>query len=60
MDEGEEDGADAFDADYDVKVLFYALYVAFISFIQATDDTYSVVFFEIRFVKNLAARCVVG
>lgn len=60
VDEGEHDEADAFDADDDVLVLFYALDVAFAAGEEASGDADVFVLPEILFVEYLAAGGVVG
>lgn len=60
MDEGEDDEADAFNADDDVFVFFDSLDVACAAGEEASGDADVFVFPEILFVVYLAAGCVVG
>ena len=60
MDVGEQDEADAFDADDDVFVFFDALNEAFIALVFASGDAYALVVLEIFFAEYFATGCVVG
>lgn len=60
MDEGEDDEADAFDADDDVLVFFDSLDVACAAGEEASGDADVFVLPEILFVEYLAAGGVVG
>lgn len=60
MDEGEHDGAYAFDADYDVLVFLYTLHVAFKSFECPSDDPHPLAALKVCLAVDLAAGGVVG
>lgn len=55
MDVGEEDAADAFEADDDVAVLLHPLYVAFVAGVETGGDTHFFVLFEVGLVVDLTA-----
>lgn len=60
MDEGEGDGADAFDLDYDVAVALDAAHVAAVAGEGAGDDFYGLAGVEVGAVVYLAAGGVGG
>lgn len=60
MDEGEEDGTEAFDFDYDVAVLFDSLHVAFLPQEGAAGNSDFHAAFEVGFGVDFAAGGIVG
>ena len=60
MDEGEEDEADAFDADYDVAVFADALHASFVAFEGSGGHADALAFAEVAFAVDFAACGVVG
>lgn len=60
VDVGEEDEADAFDADYDVFGFLHADHVSGVALEGTAGDSHVLVGFEIRFSEYFALGCVVG
>lgn len=60
VDEGEEDEAEAFDADNYVAVFVDADHVANVAFEFSTCDAYRLIFLEIRFIEDLTSGFVIG